>query len=84
MMKKKSIQRAPHPPYSPDLAPSDFYLFGRLKSRVTGVEFSDSDEIVEWIYDEFDKIPKDELKRVFAEWERRLIQSIERNGAYIE
>uniref|UniRef100_A0A4W6DJ95 Histone-lysine N-methyltransferase SETMAR n=1 Tax=Lates calcarifer TaxID=8187 RepID=A0A4W6DJ95_LATCA len=24
----------PHPPYSPDLAPSDFHLFGPLKRHV--------------------------------------------------
>jgi histone-lysine N-methyltransferase SETMAR len=26
----------PHPPYSPDLAPSDFWLFGRIKTRRAG------------------------------------------------
>jgi len=30
-----------HPPYSPDLAPSDFYLFGRLKSDLQGMRFAD-------------------------------------------
>ncbi|PNF41429.1 hypothetical protein B7P43_G13783 [Cryptotermes secundus] len=28
-----------HPPYSPDLVPSDFYLFGRLKSDLQGMWF---------------------------------------------
>lgn len=27
------MKRAPHPAYSPDLAPSDFYLFGFLKKN---------------------------------------------------
>ncbi|PNF28556.1 hypothetical protein B7P43_G12916 [Cryptotermes secundus] len=30
-----------HPPYSPNLAPSDFYLFGRLKSDLQGMQFVD-------------------------------------------
>ena len=30
-----------HPPYSPDLAPGDFYLFGRLKSDLQGMRFAD-------------------------------------------
>ncbi|PNF16226.1 hypothetical protein B7P43_G15299 [Cryptotermes secundus] len=30
-----------HPPYSPDLALSDFYLFGRLKSDLQGMQFVD-------------------------------------------
>lgn len=76
VMEEKLIQRARHPPYSPDLAPSDFYLFGKLKSRLSGTEFRSSDE--------FAKIPRDELKRVFTEWERRLKRCIELYGGYIE
>jgi len=29
-----------HPPYSPDLAPSDFYLFPKLKLFLAGQRFS--------------------------------------------
>ena len=28
----------PHPPYSPDMAPSDFYLFPKLKSHLRGTQ----------------------------------------------
>jgi transposase len=31
---KKHIARAPHPPYSPDLSPCDFWLFGILKDKI--------------------------------------------------
>ena len=34
-----------HPPYSPDLAPSDFYLFGPLKERLRGQHFSSDEEV---------------------------------------
>jgi histone-lysine N-methyltransferase SETMAR len=30
-----------HPLYSPDLAPSDFHLFGPLKKRLGGKRFAD-------------------------------------------
>jgi len=30
-----------HPPYSPDLTPSDFYLFPKLKEFVKGHKFAD-------------------------------------------
>ncbi|XP_071044612.1 protein GVQW3-like [Parasteatoda tepidariorum] len=33
-----------HPPYSPDLAPSDFYLFADLKKMLTGKRFSTNEE----------------------------------------
>ena len=36
---KKSIPVLPHPPYSPDLAPCDFYLFPKLKSNLKGHHF---------------------------------------------
>ncbi len=34
-----------HPPYSPDLAPSDFHLFGPLKTFLRGKNFSTNDEV---------------------------------------
>ncbi|GBO41267.1 hypothetical protein AVEN_216919-1, partial [Araneus ventricosus] len=36
-----------HPPYSPDLAPTDFYLFPRLIMKLKGRRFVDSDEVIE-------------------------------------
>ena len=43
----------PHPAYSPDLAPSDFFLFPNLKKDIRGLHFQ-SDEVVvmaveEWV-----------------------------------
>jgi len=35
-MAKKNIPVLPHPPYSPDLAPCDFYLFSKLKIKLKG------------------------------------------------
>ena len=35
----------PHPPYSLDLAPSDFYLFNHLKRALGGRHFSSKDEL---------------------------------------
>ena len=32
-----------HPPYSPDLAPSVYYLFRNLKSHLRGTRFRDDD-----------------------------------------
>ena len=35
----KIIPILPHPPYSPDLAPCNFYLFPKLKLKLTGHHF---------------------------------------------
>ena len=37
----------PHPPYSPDLAPSDYHLFGLLKNHLRGIKFSDDEAVKE-------------------------------------
>jgi histone-lysine N-methyltransferase SETMAR len=35
-----------HPPYSPDLAPSDFFLFPELKLFLAGQRFSSNQEAI--------------------------------------
>ena len=45
----------PHPAYSPDLAPSDFFLFPNLKKDIHGRHFRSNKEVVaaveEWVRD---------------------------------
>jgi histone-lysine N-methyltransferase SETMAR len=36
----------PHPPYSPDLAPSDYHLFRSMKNWMRGKEYDDEAELV--------------------------------------
>jgi histone-lysine N-methyltransferase SETMAR len=36
----------PHPPYSPDLAPSDYHLFSPLKDAIRGKNFEDDEEVI--------------------------------------
>jgi histone-lysine N-methyltransferase SETMAR len=40
------MKSEPHPPYSPDLAPSDFYLFGYIKRCLAGPSFEDADQLL--------------------------------------
>ncbi|GBN95730.1 hypothetical protein AVEN_220804-1 [Araneus ventricosus] len=44
---RHSVTTLEHPPYSPDLAPADSYLFPRLKMKLKGHRFVDSDEVIE-------------------------------------
>lgn len=43
----------PHPPYSPDLAPSDFHLFPKMKTWLATQRFDDDEElragVTEWL-----------------------------------
>ena len=36
-----------HPPYSPDLAPSDYYLFGPLREHMRGNHFTTDGEVMQ-------------------------------------
>ena len=40
-----NIEILPHPPYSPDLAPSDFFLFPNLKKQIKGIQFASDEEV---------------------------------------
>lgn len=44
--KSLGFELLPHPPYSPDLAPSDFYLFPNMKKHLRGRVFSSDDEVI--------------------------------------
>jgi hypothetical protein len=49
---KKNIPVLPHPPYSPDLAPCDFSLFPKLKSKLKGHHFGTMKNIQKIVTDE--------------------------------
>jgi hypothetical protein len=73
-----------HPPYSPDLAPSDFYLFGYVKRCLTGLSFEDADQLLAAVEGALEGIEKMTLQRVFLEWMDRLRKCIAANGEYTE
>ena len=74
--------RLPHPPYSPDIAVCDFYLFGKLKQSLQQVRISNREELEEEIDRIMKQISKEEWKRVFNEWLTRLRWIVENNGEY--
>ena len=83
-LQKAGIETAPHPAYSPDLAPSDFYLFGTLKNAAKTLQFNDVFEIERWIKSKFDAISRSELQSVFDSWKRRLEACVACGGTYVE
>jgi len=44
-LSNKNIMVCPHPPYSPDLAPCDFWLFPKVKMTMQGKRFELIQEI---------------------------------------
>ena len=82
-MTKLKIQRMRHPPYSPDIAPSDFFLFGYLKMQLEGMVFQNQNELISSVESVLFKIPKVMLENSLRNWEKRLVKCIETNGEYV-
>ena len=82
-MEYLGLKKVHHPTYSPDIAPSDFFLFGYAKEKLKGIKFNSRDELIQKVIEILNSIPKELLSQVFDEWERRLIQVIDTNGEYI-
>jgi transposase len=59
------LRLAFHPPYSPDLAPSDFLLFGCVKERLKGMVFPSSEELLDAIGELVTGIKPETLTAVF-------------------
>jgi hypothetical protein len=61
------MKSASHPPYSPDVAPSDFYLFGYVKRYLAGLSFEDADQLLAPVEGVLEGIEKVTLQTVFLE-----------------
>ena len=53
----------PHPPYAPDLAPTDFHVFGALEGELSGRKFRSDEEVQEVVHDWLYKQPEEFFKR---------------------
>lgn len=74
----------PHPPYSPDLAPSDFHLFRSLKGWLKGRQFNSVDETRAAIQEFFDSKDVDFYRRGFDNLVDRWQQVIVFDGDYCD
>lgn len=73
-----------HPPYSPDLAPSDYYLFPNLKRWLQGKRFYTNEE-VKWETEAyFGDLDKTYYKKGIEMLKNRWTKCIELKGDYVE
>ncbi|GBM61069.1 Mariner Mos1 transposase [Araneus ventricosus] len=63
-----------HPPYSPDLSPCDFHIFGPLKQAIRGHRFTTDDEVCDWVQAWTRQQPtsffKDGIDRLVPQWDK--------------
>jgi hypothetical protein len=81
-LRANQLMRAPQAACSPDLAPSDFYRFDKLKMMLIGGAFAD-DELLQGVMEVLNRTSQEELGAVFEEWLVRLDRCIQQNGEYV-
>jgi transposase len=63
----KQIPVLPQPPYSPDLAPCDFFLFPNMKNRLKGHHFGTVDNIKGAATEVLNGLMEEDFQRCFLE-----------------
>jgi histone-lysine N-methyltransferase SETMAR len=77
----KQITVLEHPPYSPDLAFSDFFLFPKIKAILKGSHF---DDIRSNTMAALKAIRQNQFQNCFERWTRHWHQCIGSQGEYFE
>ena len=62
---KMGIKRAPQPPYSPDLAPCNFWLFPKLKEKLRGCRYETIEKMKEAVTKVIGTLTQEDFHRAF-------------------
>jgi hypothetical protein len=60
----------PHPPYFPDLAPCDFFLFPKMKLKLKGLRFGTNEEMKAESLRVLSTLTKKDFQEAFQKWRR--------------
>ena len=74
------IKTVPHRPYSPDLAPCDFYLF----SKLSGCRYETIEEMKEAVTKVIDTLKQEDFHGAFQKLLERYSKCIAARGDYLE
>ena len=83
-LKKEKVTVLPHPPYSPDLAPCDFFLFPKLKAFLAGRKYQSRQALGSAIHQYLITVPKSAYRDAFKKWIHRLKLCISSHREYFE
>jgi len=68
-LSNKNITVSPHPPYSPDLAPLDFWLFPKVKMTMKGKRFESIQDIEAATIAQLKTLTKEDFQNCFRKWQ---------------
>jgi histone-lysine N-methyltransferase SETMAR len=83
-LEETDIKILAHPPYSPDLAPADFYLFPKVKDGMRGIKYDDPNMAFQTFKSEVEKLTLRDLEHCFEKWFERFDKCIDAGGRYFE
>jgi histone-lysine N-methyltransferase SETMAR len=83
-LQRKRVCLTGHPPYSPDLAPLDFFYNNRIKNELRGKYFETEKELLREADSVMRSIKKAEHTRCFQLWFERMHKCIAVRGQYFE
>jgi hypothetical protein len=81
-MSENHVLHVPHPPYGPDLAPSDFWLFGDVKTALVCQRFEEPKKLLEAVTEFLNEIQRSELELAFSHWREPVRWVLANNGDY--
>jgi len=81
---KHGTAQLQEPPFSPDLAPCDFFLFPRLKKVLKGHQFEAMEDIKRNSMKTLLDIPKEEFAKCFQQWQKHWANCVAVKGNYAE
>ena len=79
----KGVDCTANPPHSPDLAPSDFHMFGPLKDYLRGQKFEDDDAVKSAVKAWIRQCIPELFENGFISWQNRWQKCVARNGDYV-
>jgi len=74
----------PHPPYSPDLALCDFWLFPKVKMTMNGKHFESIQDVEAATTVQLKTLMKEDFQNCFRNWQERWDKCVRSEGEYFE
>jgi len=81
---QNNITTLPHPPYSPDLDPCDFFIIPKLKTDLKGHKFGTVENVQAAATRALNNISSEDFLHCYEKWQKRWNRCIRSQGAYFE
>ncbi len=81
---ENKMDMVPHPPYSPDLAPSDYFLFPEIKAKMRGVAYRNIAQVQAAATEVMRQIPVEKFEEAIKDLPVRWAKCVQVQGDYFE